>query len=70
MAINLPANPPGNPDTQAKPPRRGGGCLIAAGVLIGPVIGVMFGETSIGLVAGLAVGILAAVALAVADGKR
>jgi hypothetical protein len=63
-------NPPVIPDTPAKPPRRGGGCLIAAGVLIGPVIGVMFGETSIGLVAGLAIGILAAVALAVADRQR
>lgn len=63
-------NPPVNSDAPAKPPRRGGGCLIAAGVLIGPVIGVMFGETSIGLVAGLAIGILAAVALAVADRQR
>lgn len=66
MAINSPENP----DAPAKPPRRGGGCLIAAGVLVGPVIGVMFGETSIGLVAGLAIGILAAIALAVADRKR
>ena len=56
MANNPPVNPPVNPDGPAKPPRRGGGCLIAAGVLIGPVIGVMFGETSIGLVAGLAIG--------------
>ena len=70
MANNPLVNPPVNPDGPAKPPRRGGGCLIAAGVLIGPVIGVMFGETSIGLVAGLAIGILAAVALAVADRKR
>jgi len=63
-------NPSVNPDAPAKPPRRGGGCLIAAGVMIGPVIGVMFGETSLGLVAGLAIGILAAIGLAVADRKR
>ncbi len=63
-------NPSVNPDAPAKPPRRGGGCLIAAGVMIGPVIGVMFGETSLGLVAGLVIGILAAVGLAVADRKR
>ena len=63
-------NPTVTPDAPAKPPRRGGGCLIAAGVMIGPVIGVMFGETSIGLVAGLGFGVLAAIALAIADRRR
>jgi hypothetical protein len=63
-------NPPVNPDAPAKPPRRGGGCLIAAGVVIGPIVGVMFGETSIGLVAGLALGIVAAVVMAVFDARR
>ncbi len=63
-------NPPSIPDAPAKPPRRGGGCLIAAGVVIGPIIGVMFGETSIGLIAGLGLGIVAAVVLAVLDARR
>lgn len=53
-----------------KPPVRGGGCLIAAGLLVGPIIGMAFGETSIGLVAGLAIGILAAIALTLADRRR
>jgi uncharacterized membrane protein (UPF0136 family) len=39
-------------------------------VVIGPIIGLMFGETSVGLLAGLALGVLAAVALTIADGKR
>jgi hypothetical protein len=38
--------------------------------VIGPIIGVMFGETSVGLFAGLTLGVLAAVALAIADRKR
>jgi hypothetical protein len=63
-------NPPVNPDVPVKPPRRGGGCLIAAGVVIGPIVGVMFGETSIGLVAGLALGIVAAVVMALLDARR
>lgn len=55
---------------RSKPPARGGGCLIAVGLLVGPIIGMMFGETSIGLVAGLAIGTLAAIALAVLDRRR
>jgi hypothetical protein len=71
MALISPASPLSpTPPTPPSPPRRGGGCLIAAGVVIGPIIGLMFGETSVGLLAGLALGVLAAVALTIADGKR
>lgn len=49
---------------------RGGGCLIAAGAVFGPVIGLLFGQTSIGLVAGLAIGIIAAIVLTIWDQRR
>ncbi|MFZ4690695.1 MAG: hypothetical protein ACOYLS_15785, partial [Polymorphobacter sp.] len=52
--------------TNSRPPMRGGGCLIAAGLVIGPIVGILFGETSIGLVAGLAIGVVLAIALTVA----
>lgn len=68
MALNSPQSPVS--PIRPTPPRRGGGCLIAAGVVIGPVIGLLFGETSVGLLAGLALGVLAAVALVIADRKR
>jgi hypothetical protein len=53
-----------------RPPERGGGCLIAAGLVVGPVLGLMVGQTSAGLVIGGLVGIAAAIALAVADRRR
>ena len=56
-----------NAPDPASPPRKpplGGGCLIAAGVLIGPVVGLFFGQTSLGLVIGLAIGIVAALVMA------
>lgn len=49
---------------------RGGGFLIFAGLVVGPIVGMMFGETSIGLVAGLAIGIVAAIGVAIADRRR
>jgi hypothetical protein len=54
----------------APPPRRGGGCLIAAGVILGPVAGVLAGEPSIGLVAGLALGVGGAAAMYVIDRRQ
>lgn len=48
----------------SRPPQQAGGCLIAAGLIFGPIIGMAFGETSIGLVAGGVVGVIAAVAMA------
>jgi hypothetical protein len=54
----------------APPPMRGGGCLIAAGLVFGPVIGLLFGQTSAGLVIGGLVGVVAAVVLTVLDRRR
>ena len=54
-----------DPAAPPRPPQLGGGCLIAAGVLIGPVVGLFFGQTSLGLVIGLAIGVVAAVVMAV-----
>lgn len=48
-----------------RPPQLGGGCLIAAGLMIGPVIGIFFGEVTLGLVVGGVIGVIAAVVLAV-----
>jgi hypothetical protein len=53
-----------------RPPSRGGGCLIAAGLIIGPVLGLMVGQTSAGLVIGGVIGVAAAIALAFADSRR
>ncbi len=64
MALPDPASPslpPGRPPTSA------GGCLIALGGIIGPVIGLFFGQTTLGLVIGLGAGALGAVLWAVFD---
>lgn len=65
-------SPSGPPDSNlpGRPPIRGGGCLIAAGLIIGPALGLMVGQTSAGLVIGGLVGIAAAIALAFADGRK
>lgn len=52
------------------PPMRGGGCLIAAGLVIGPIVGLLFGQTSLGLFAGLVIGIVAAIVLTILDRRR
>ena len=56
--------------TPPRPPMLGGGCLIAAGVIFGPIIGLFFGETSLGLAIGLGAGIVAAVVLTLLDRRR
>lgn len=61
----LPDQPPAS-----RPPVQGGGCLIAAGLIIGPIIGLTFGETSLGMVIGLGVGVVGAVLLFVWDRRR
>ncbi len=53
-----------------RPPLRGGGCLVAAGLVIGPIAGLVAGQTSAGLLVGFALGILAAVAMAIRDDRR
>ncbi len=65
MTINDPRTPidPTPPD---RPPQMAGGCLIAVGVLLGPVLGALAGQITLGLVAGLIVGALAAIVFALA----
>ncbi|MEY2884474.1 MAG: hypothetical protein RL490_2198 [Pseudomonadota bacterium] len=54
-------------DPVPRPPQRGGGVLIAAGLLLGPIVGIMIGETSAGLIGGLILGVIAAVVMAIRD---
>nr|WP_310523937.1 hypothetical protein [Polymorphobacter sp.] len=49
---------------------RGGGFFIAAGLIVGPIVGAAFGQTSIGLVAGFVIGAVAAIVLTIADRRR
>ena len=53
----------------SRPPQQAGGCLIAAGLLIGPVVGLLFGQTSLGLIIGGAIGVIGAIVMALRDGK-
>lgn len=56
----------------SQPPssRRGGGCLIAIGLVTGPLVGMYFHETSLGLLIGFGLGAAAAIVMAVADRRR
>ncbi|WP_273462938.1 hypothetical protein [Sandarakinorhabdus limnophila] len=56
---------PGSP--VSRPPKRGGGIFIAFGLVAGAVGGMLAGQPSVGLLAGLGVGLLAAILLAVRD---
>lgn len=56
-----------------KPPsdfRLGGGALLAAAILLGAIVGILAGEPSIGVLAGFAVGIVAAVLIWLWDRSR
>lgn len=70
MPIPPDPTPPKRTPPNPKTVPMGGGILIAAGLVLGPIIGMMFGETSIGLVAGLVLGVVGAVALTIADRRR
>lgn len=59
-----------DPVTPPPPAPRGGGCLIAAGLVLGPVVGLFVGQVSAGLVAGGVLGVLAAVVMALAEKRR
>ena len=50
------------PPVPRKSPQAGG-CLIAAGLILGPIIGLAFGQTSAGLVAGGVIGVVAAIVM-------
>lgn len=54
-----------DPVSPSRPPQMGGGCLIAAGLIVGPIIGIFFGQVTLGLVAGGVIGVIAAVAMTV-----
>lgn len=63
---------PASPETPMRQPDapRGHGCLVAAGMMIGPVVGWGFGQVALGLVAGLLVGIVAAAVMTWRDRRR
>lgn len=50
--------------------QRGGGIILAVSLLLGAGIGVHYGEGSLGIVVGLAVGLVAVVLLAWQDSRR
>ena len=53
-----------DPAAPPRPPQLGGGCLIAAGLLIGPIVGIVFGQVTLGLIAGGVIGVVAAIIMA------
>jgi hypothetical protein len=53
--------------SRSRPPQRGGGVFIAGGLVLGAVGGIIAGQPSAGLAAGLGLGVLATIVLAVAD---
>ncbi|OYQ25013.1 hypothetical protein CHU93_14340 [Sandarakinorhabdus cyanobacteriorum] len=56
-----------SPRSSARPPQRGGGILIALGLVLGAGIGTALGQPSQGLIIGFAVGGALAIALLFAD---
>ena len=56
--------------TQNNQPRLAGGIFVALGLLIGAILGVAFDQPSAGLVIGMAIGSLIAVAIWLFDRKR
>lgn len=52
------------------PPTRAGGCLMAAAILAGALIGLWAGEPSIGLVAGAGAAVLIGLWVWVSDRRR
>ena len=52
-----------DPATPPRPPQLGGGCLIAAGLIIGPIVGIFIGQVTLGLIAGGVIGAAAALVL-------
>jgi predicted lipid-binding transport protein (Tim44 family) len=59
-----------NPPTPNKNTSSGGGCLIAAGLILGPLVGLLLGEVSAGLIIGGIIGVIAAILWAVRDSQQ
>ncbi|MFZ4381615.1 MAG: hypothetical protein ACOYO0_06585 [Sandarakinorhabdus sp.] len=55
------------PPSSFRPPRRGGGVFIALGLVLGAGFGLAAGEPSLGLMVGLAAGMVLAFGMAVLD---
>ncbi|MEI6486921.1 MAG: hypothetical protein WCO11_11720 [Sphingomonadales bacterium] len=51
----------------SRPPQRGGGVFVAFGLIGGAIAGVIVGQPSLGLLAGLGLGVAAAILIALAD---
>jgi hypothetical protein len=58
-------NPPPKP-----PAPRAAGALIAFGLIAGPIIGLLLGQTSLGLLIGFGLGVIIATLFWLADRKR
>jgi predicted lipid-binding transport protein (Tim44 family) len=58
------------PPTPNRNTSSGGGCLIAAGLILGPLVGLFLGQVSAGLIIGGIVGILAAIVWTVQDSRK
>lgn len=52
---------------RSRPPQRGGGVFIALGLVLGGIVGAMYGLAAPGLLAGLVLGVLASILLVMAD---
>jgi len=57
-------------DSKERPPRRAGGFLIAMSTLVGAVIGVAFGQPSIGVIGGTGFGTGLALLIWLRDRER
>ncbi|MDP4874093.1 MAG: hypothetical protein NWQ92_11880 [Sphingorhabdus sp.] len=57
-------------ETQNNQPRLAGGIFVALGLLIGAILGVAFDQPSAGLVIGMGIGSMIAVAVWLFDRKR
>ncbi|MBB4154741.1 tetrahydromethanopterin S-methyltransferase subunit F [Sphingomonas jinjuensis] len=53
-----------------RPPPAAGGLLIAAGAMSGAAIGFLYGQATPGFLAGLAIGIVAAIVIWQVDSRR
>lgn len=53
--------------TGPAPAPRGYGCLIALCLMLGPAVGVVFGQAALGMLAGLVIGIIVALVATLAE---